>query len=364
MSRVILVVAALSSLVAGCAGTGNRLPHSLYYLDGVEDDAQVWRMESDGFTRRQITHEQAGVDEFAVSPEDGSLAFVIDGRLFLMDLDGTNRRLIADESDVDRHVDDPGFTTSAGSPEFSPDGRTLAYALDGLHLYDLDTGEDDHVLLDLGNLLGEPFVFAKEIYWPESWSPDGKKLLIGMAYMEGSTLAVMDMEAEQPFTRLRSHGPVCCSAHWTPDSRSVLVANAAYTTAEPGLWRYDVETGEETALIAGPREDGSRDYIGWPLQLSSGDLLFFHANLERLDPDVGIPLVMVRSDADGSNLRRIRSEAFEFFASLWSENGSLAVVVLPGEGEGSRYLALARTDESPPQVLMEGERIHRLTWGP
>ncbi|HET7011738.1 MAG TPA: hypothetical protein VFI11_13260 [Anaerolineales bacterium] len=364
MPRIIAVSLVLASWLTACGGPKNLLPHSLYYLSGPSEAAQVWRMETDGVNTTQVTHEEGRVDDFAVSPADGSLAFVVDGRLFMMDLDGGNRRLIADESDVNRHVDDPGFTTSAGSPVFSPDGKTLAYALDGLHVYDLATGEDDHVLLNLGNLLGEAFVFAKEIYSPESWSPDGRKLLIGMGYMEGSTLAVMDMEAEQPFTRLRSHGPVCCTTSWTPDSRSVLVANASFSTVEPGLWRYDVETGEETVLMAGPRQDGSRDYIDWPLQLISGDLAFFHVNLERFDPDIGIPLVMVRSDATGSNLRPIRTEPFDFFTALWSEDGSFAVVVLPGEGEGSRRIALARTDESPLQVLIEGERIHRLAWGP
>jgi Tol biopolymer transport system component len=351
---------ACSGLLAACAPS--LLPHSVHYLEGPGETAQVWRLDADGETSVQVTHEELGVQEFAVSPADGGLAIVSNNQLFLMDAAGENRLLIADESHVDRHVDDPGFTTAVTSPVFSPDGQTLAYALDGLHLYDLATGQDDHVLFDLGNLLGEPSVFAKELYSPGPWSPDGSKLLIVMGYFEGSTLAVMDLEAEQPYTRLRSNGPVCCSFSWAADGRSVLVANPNFTTIEPGLWRYDAETGEETVVLAGAGEDDKRHYVGWPMQLPSGDLLFFDAYI-HFDPDVGIPLTMARSNSDGSNITPIRPEVFGVCDVLWSDDGSLALI-LQGCGGGKAQVVLARPDESSLQVLIEGERIRGMAWGP
>jgi Tol biopolymer transport system component len=363
MSRITVVVMALSSLLAACAGTAKPLPHSLYYRDGPEEDAQVWRLEADGFTTVQITHEEAGVHDFAVSPADGSLAFVSNNQLFLVDGDGENRRLVADDSQVDKEGEDYAFRGFIEAPVFSPDGRTLAYAFDGLHLYNLASGEDEHVLTNLGNLPGEPFVFAKENYFPGPWSPDGSKLLIIMGYFEGSTLAVMDPEAAQPFTRLWSDGPVCCLFNWAADGHSVLVANPHYTGERPGLWRYDAETGEETVLIMGPEEGGSDDYVGWPQQLPSGDLVYFHVNLERFSPDVGIPLVMVRSNPDGSNRTQLRPEVFHIAQALWAQDGSLALILHRGSGD-SWQVVLARTDGSPLQVLIEGEGIRDLAWGP
>ncbi|HSB91118.1 MAG TPA: hypothetical protein VLD63_13965 [Anaerolineales bacterium] len=357
--RNITAVLALSGLLAAC--TPSPLPHSVYYLEGKDEAAQVRRLDADGESA-QVTHEESGIQEFAVSPADGSLAIVTNNQLFLTDADGGNRLRIADESDVDRRVDDPGFTTAVSSPVFSPDGQTLAYALDGLHLYDVATGLDDHALFNLGNLLGEPSVFAKELYSPGPWSPDASKLLIVMGYFEGSTLAVMDLEAEQPYTRLRSNGPVCCQVSWTLDGGSVLVANPDYTTVEPGLWRYDAETGQESVILAGAGEDNKRHYVGWPLQLPSGELLFFDGYI-HFDPDVGIPLTMVRSNSDGSNITPVRPEEFHVCDVLWSDDGSLALI-LQGCGEGNAQVVLARADESPLQVLVEGERIRGMAWGP
>ena len=363
MSRIASLVVALSSLLAACGGATKPLPHSLYYRDGPEGDVQVWRLEADGRTTVQMTYEDGGVDDFTVSSADGNLAFVGNNHLFLVDGDGKHRRLVADDSRVDKGAGDYIFRGFIEAPVFSPDGRTLAYAFDGLHVYDLATGEDEHVLKNLGILLGEPFVFARETYFPGPWSPDGSRLLIIMSYFEGSTLAVMDREAAQPFTRLRSDGPVCCLFSWSTDGGSVLVANPHYTGDRPGLWEYDAETGEETTLITGPEEGGSSDYVGWPQQLTSGELVYFHANLERFSPDAGIPLVMVRSHRDGSNRSQLRPELFHITQALWAQDGSSALILQRGS-EDSWQVVLARTDGSPLQVLVEGVGIRHLAWGP
>ena len=363
LPRIALVMAVLSGLLASCAGPANLLPHSLYYLQGPREHFQVWRLEADGLTKVQITREEAGVQEFAVSPADGSLAFVNNNQLFLVDGHGENRRLIADGSQVDKNIDDYVFRSSVDSPVFSPDGQTLAYAFNGLHLYDMSSGKDEHVLTNLGNLLGESFVFSQENYSPGPWSPDGHKLLIIMGYYEGSTLAVMDRHAAQPFTRMRSNGPVCCQFSWTKDSRSVLVANPYYTGDRPGLWGYDGETGKESVLIMGPKDGSSNDFVGWPHKLGSGELLYFHVNLAHFSPDVGIPLVMVRSNPEGSNRTQLRPEVFRMAEVLWAQNGSFALVVQL-VGKDNQRMVLARIDGSPLQVLVEGQEIRHLAWGP
>jgi Tol biopolymer transport system component len=204
------VLLALSGLLAACAKDTDLLPHSVYYLCCSRGDYQVWKMKADGTTITQLTDEQFGVDDFSVSMADGNLAFISNNQLFLVDGDGQNRRLVADGSKVDKETEDYIFRGFVESPVFSPDGRTLAYAFDGLHLYNIASGQDKHVLTNLGNLLGETFIFSKENYYPGPWSPDGHKLLIIMGYFEGSTLAIMEPGKDEPFRRLRSHDPVCC----------------------------------------------------------------------------------------------------------------------------------------------------------
>ena len=109
-------------------------------------------MEADGITLVQVSNEESGVDDFAVSPVDSAVAFITRNQLFLVDKDGKNPRLVADDSQL---PEDKKGTYEHGiivNPVFSPDGQTLAYGLDGLHLYDLATGEDTHVLENMGNL--------------------------------------------------------------------------------------------------------------------------------------------------------------------------------------------------------------------
>ena len=350
------------AFLAACSGAASPLPHSLYYLSGWDADAQVWRLDLETQSTQQVTGEEFGVQDFSVSPADGSLAIVTGNRLYLLDADGGDRRLVADGSTVDPNIEDYIFRGFVNDPVFSPDGATLAYAFDGLHLYDTASTEDKHALTNLGNLNDEPFVFAKEVYSPGRWSPDGSKLLILMDYYEGSTLAVMDPDAEQPFTRLRSEGPVCCTFSWSADSQSVLVANPNYTGDIPGLWSFDAHTGEETVLIPGIAEDGSINFVGWPFKRQDGSLYYFHENVERFSPDEGIHLSMARSAADGGNRTQLRPDVFSFYDALWSPDGSFALVVEPGD-EASRLLHVP-ADGSPLQVLLEGEWIRGLAWGP
>jgi len=358
-----VVLLGLSGWLAACAKTTDVLPHSVYYLSGLRGDYQVWRMETDGTTTTQLTDEELGVDDFSVSKADSSLAFTSNNQLFLVDGDGQNRRLVADGSQV-KWTEDYAFRGFVESPVFSPDGQTLAYAFDGLHLYNVASGQDEHVLTNLGNLLGETFVFSKENYGPGPWSPDGQKLLIIMGYFEGSTLAIMEPGKAQPFRRLRSNGPVCCTYHWTPDGSSVLVANPSFGVDWPGLWRYDAETGEEFELVT--TLPGQSRFVGWPVQLPSGDLLYFYG--ERFTPEEGIPLVMMQSGPDGGDRTQIRPEEFHLAHALWAEDGSLVLLhTFLGDRtseSSSEQIVLARPDSSPLQVLVEVKEIQQMEWGP
>ena len=357
---ICVVFLSLSGLSAACTKNMDLLPHSVYFLSGPRGHYQVWRLEADGTTTSELSDEQFGVDSFSVSRADGSLAYVTDNQLFLVGPDGGNRQLVADKTMVDPDAF-PGFFTS---PSFSPDGKTLAYGSDGLHLYDVASGEDERVLTDGGNLLGEPFIFVKENYAPGPWSPSGDKLLIIMGYFEGSTLAVMESSADQPFRRLRSHDPVCCTFHWTPDGSSLFVANPWYGNDWPGLWRYDAETGEEFHLVA--THPGQSRFVGWPVQLHSGDLLYFYG--EKFTFEEGIPLVMVQSNPDGGDRTQIRPEEFHISDALWADDGSLVLMDKPIGNQtlegGSAQIVLARPDGSELQVLLDVEPISQMEWGP
>ena len=68
------------------------LPAPLYFLALSGTTPQIWRIETNGTTRSQITQEAAGVTDFDVSPRDGSLAYVSGNALITADGLGGNDR--------------------------------------------------------------------------------------------------------------------------------------------------------------------------------------------------------------------------------------------------------------------------------
>lgn len=352
----------------GCAPNENpptTLPQSVYFLAGEKANFQIWRLEKDGRTTAQITQQPGGITDFAVSLSDGSLAFISNGCLYLWQADQPAPRLLVDPS-LTPPTPEYEFPLKVGTPVFSPDGRILAYSLDGIHLYHLGSGDDQFLLPSPGNLLGEPFVFVKEYYSPGPWSPDGKGMLIVMGYYEGDTLAIYEPGTEEPFRRIWSNGAVCCTYQWSADSQTVLVGNPYFTTQPPGLWEYDAQTGLETILLDGIREDGTWVFAGWPFRTTTGEISYFSAEVESLQDTIfaNEPIIfnLVQEDSAGGGPQLIQPGGFRISDVLWSPDGSLALILQLTDQD--RQLVLARTDGSPPQVLQEGLSIHNITWGP
>jgi Tol biopolymer transport system component len=89
-------------------------------------------------------------------------------RIYLMNLDGTNLRKIAEP---------------AGGPYFSPDGKYLQYTSNyKVWLYDLDTGEHKVLIQDAK---GGP------------WSPDGKKIVISKGENYRPVIYTYDWETKK-----------------------------------------------------------------------------------------------------------------------------------------------------------------------
>lgn len=101
------------------------LPHPMYFLnnDGA-GLAQVYRLDKDGRTVTQLTFEPANVDDYDISPVDGSIVFVSNNQLLTVNADGSNRSMIVDGGARDEN--NP-FLTNITNPLWSPNGQTIAY---------------------------------------------------------------------------------------------------------------------------------------------------------------------------------------------------------------------------------------------
>jgi hypothetical protein len=331
------------------------LPHSLLYLSARSGSQQVWRLERDGATQSQVTGEDGGVSYFAVSPVDGSVAFVTNNQLYLVDADGGNRRLLVDNT-ADAQASDFAYRTRISDPKFSPNGRYLAYAFNGLWILDTSNNQAVH-LLENDLVEGDP----ERIYAPVKWAPNSVQLLIGITSADSSSLAFVNPGEDPLLTELDVQN-LCCHANWSPDSASILVASPFDGLIEAGLWRYEALSGDVTELIAA-ETDGLYEFAGWPVELPGGSLQYFYASSAELGA-ADVPLYMVSSGSNGVDGRAlVRQEPFANIGeALWAPDGSLALIVQrrPEGGAGGAVLVAFASDRQLQLLMDDG---HAMQWG-
>jgi Tol biopolymer transport system component len=310
------------------------LPHSLYYL-GTDSSGltQIYRLELDGKTQTQLTFEPASVLDFDVLQRDGSYAYEIDNRLVLVNGEGSNRRVLAEGNPR-------GNVRGFYRPVFSPDGGTLAYVSGGLNLYDVSTGAASLVVADRAENASLP----RESYVPESFTPDGKKLLVHMLHTDTSLPAVYDVakNALVPFSGKSDEDFACCQfgreIGWFADSMSFYSANPTPGVDAGGLWSVNVGTGEVTTIIPYGGGNNTFNFVDEPYAAPDGRFYYFFSNYDgNLGPLHRAPgyLEIIRVAGDSWNERTslVRNESLRMMnEALWAPDGSFVIVALaPGE---------------------------------
>jgi hypothetical protein len=339
------------------------LPHSLYFLrndnTGIQ---QVYKLARDGTTLQQLTFEPAAVDIYDVSGVDGGIAYVSANQLLWADHNGAGRRVLVDGGTPPA---DNNFTQRVGSPVWSPDGGTIAFAFNGLNFYAINTGLTNRVLEDqIDTSAGFPVV--RELYGPNKYSPDGSKLLMNIGYYESGTLAVYDI-ASGSFVRF-SHpdgSAVCCAATWVPDGSGLYVANREIGMLDAGLWYVSVASSDVTTLLPGSAPDDTYNSAAEPIVGPDALLYFFFNNLTT-SPTLHSPLYMVRSESDGVTGRtQLRPEAFENINEiLWSPDASLAILAVGASPDvyAGGQATMVYSDGRPVSIL--SDYAVRMRWGP
>jgi hypothetical protein len=305
------------------------LPHSLYFLNKDSTGiAQVYQLEADGKTVRQITFEPSSVGSYDVSQADGSVAYVANNQLLLINADGAGRRVLVDGGPVDEN--NP-FVSSVNEPAFSSDGGTIAYWHKGLNLYAVSTGVNNLVL---ENTVTDPISGAPvpgELYFPQKYSPDGSKLLITVAIPNSDGISAgIYYPATDSLIRLTGEGArLCCGEQaWSTDGSALFDANASLGFLSTGLWRVDAASGNVTTLLPAEAGGGNYNFADEPYLAPDGQLYFFFATAPAPDGFAdNAPLQMVRSAADGVTGRTVlRPETFETLnAALWAPDASFVI---------------------------------------
>ena len=341
------------------------LPHSLYFLSAMGlDTYQIWRLERDGSTLSQITFEAAGVDDFAVSPASGNAAYTTANQLVLTAADGSSRKVLLDGGPVDEASENYHYRGKINGLAWSPDGSLLAYGRDGLNFYSPD--DDTHYKITTNQIeaSSDGALVPRELYFPGVFSPSGTHLLVNVNYLEGGSLAVLEISTGKMIPL--GKGIVCCYPAWTQDSNAILVGSASIGMVDPGLWIYNAASGRRKEILPPISPEGTYNFVSYPYQLPSGDLVYLYGS-SAIYPDQPVPLSLVRSAGDGiSGRTQLRPESLDIYELIWGPSGRMMAAVQAPLGEPGWPL-------SGPVILIdiEGNPIrplatsgYHIQWGP
>jgi Tol biopolymer transport system component len=323
-------MAALTANAPASTPTPSRLPRPLYLLaPDAAAHAQLFRLERDGRTLKQITAEPADVESYDVNQNDGRVVYISNNQMLLINADGSGRQLLLDGGVQD--VNNP-FLTDIQSAVWSPDGQTIAYGFGGLNFYAVATGVSNRVLENQIRDVDNQFKFPEELYWPDHFSPDGTKLAITLGYYEGAGLAIY-YPAGNSLVRLTGDegALICCGEEvWTADGSALYAANPSMGMFNSGLWRVDAASGQTTTLIPGDAGNGTFNFADNPILAPDGWLYFFFASRPANDEFGGREsLQLVRAAADGVAGRAVLlPDVFDKMnESLWSPDASFVIIV-------------------------------------
>jgi hypothetical protein len=342
------------------------LPHALYFTNNdAAGIVQVFRLAPDAKTLAQLTSETSAVSSYDVSLTDGSIVYVANNQLLLINADGSGRRMLVDGGPVDPNDQ---FGTSISNPVFSPNGQTIAYGYKGLNLYAVSTGVSNLVLAQKAN--PNAASLPGETYAPKKYSPDGNKLLISVIIpnSDGSSTGIYYPSGGALIPLTGDGARLCCSEQaWLSDGSGLYTASAMVGFFASGLWKLDPATGKSTTLLPTDAGGGAYNLAAFPYPAPDGNLYFFYNT--AISPDgmvANAPLQIVRAAADGvTGLTVLRPETFTVLnEALWAPDGSFVITATaPAQGvfQGG-IVELYPADSTKPMIPL-APFGQQLKWG-
>lgn len=291
------------------------LPAPIYFISNA--DQQLWRLERDGSTLRQVTRLSTPLDAYDVSPLDGMLAYITNNQLWLADADGGNPRLLVDGGACDSSTIATYWRRCLRGVVWFPNGNQLAIGLNGVNLVNPQDGSQFKIALNQ----------IDEYYTPVRVSPDGNYIVLE-AVSSSSTpyIAIVPIWGGLVVAR---NAPACCQLDFTPNGIYLLLGgNSLSNGSQPGLWRVNLNSGAVNILVNGEQQNAT---LAFPRLSADGQQVWYFGMLATYSQDAPTFLA-VGPIGDALNSRmewsgHPRMAYFPYISeALWSADSSLVII--------------------------------------
>lgn len=212
----------------------------------------------------EFVKKSSGATDMAVSPDGKEVAFILRGDVYVTSIDYNTTKQITNTPEQERSV------------SFSPDGKKILYASErnnSWNIYQSKRTREEELNFSSATLIEEEVLIeeANETYQPE-YSPDGKKI----AYLKDrTTFMVMDVKSKDKkmildpkYNYSYSDGDMWYD--WSPDSKWMLVSYSDKNRRwSPDIGLVNIETSEIHNLT----ESGYSD--GQPRWMMEGEMIIW-----------------------------------------------------------------------------------------
>lgn len=218
------------------------LRESVVSIDGAQIAftmrGDVFVTSADYTTTKRITHSPAVERGLTFSPDAKSLVYVSvrDGRFDLYRATMTRREdpNFSNATLISEHKLLPNIKGEKNSPQYSPDGKEIAFVLDRKKLVVYNFASKQLRELTDGSQMQE---FTGEIEY--TWSPDGKWIAlsyVARAHAPYSDIGLVSTKGGEPVHNLTNSGYFCYTPRWSHDGNVLLYSTDRYGMRNHASW--------------------------------------------------------------------------------------------------------------------------------